>query len=117
MRATRSGGSATLGRLKGSVPVFAALGDATRLALIARLCQDGPHSIARLTHGSAMTRQAVTKHLHVLSEAGLVRSTSQGREQIWEFAAGSLDEARAWMEEISRQWDVALGRLKRLVEE
>jgi DNA-binding transcriptional ArsR family regulator len=105
------------GSLKGAAPVFAALGDRTRLALVARLCAAGPLSIARLTAGAAITRQAVTKHLHVLAGAGLVRHRRRGRERIWEFETGRLDEARLYLDQISRHWDVALARLKEFVEE
>jgi DNA-binding transcriptional ArsR family regulator len=109
--------SHAVGTLKDAAPVFAALGDQTRLALVARLCAAGPLSIARLTAGSSVTRQAVTKHLHVLAGAGLVRHRRSGRERIWEFETGRLDEARLYLDQISRHWDVALARLKKLVEE
>ncbi len=103
-------------RWKISAPVFAALGDQTRLALIARLCA-GAGSIKDLTDGSAVTRQAITKHLHVLAEAGLVRDARRGLDHIWEFEPGRLAEARRTLDEISRQWDAALHRLKKFVEE
>jgi DNA-binding transcriptional ArsR family regulator len=96
--------------------VFAALGDETRLRLAARLCADGPLSIARLTEGFDVTRQAITKHLRVLENAGLVRSTQQGRESVWELERKRLAQARRHLELISAQWDEALGRLKRFVE-
>ena len=97
-------------------PVFAALGDATRLALVARLCAGGPLSIARLTTGSDLTRQAITKHLGVLARAGLVSDVRQGRERIWALDPAHLEEARGWLDEISIQWDKALDRLRRFVE-
>jgi DNA-binding transcriptional ArsR family regulator len=93
------------------------LGDETRLRLISRLCNDGPMSITRLTHGTKVTRQAITKHLEVLQEAGLVRNTRRGRERIWQLEQRRLKEARHWLELISKQWDDALGRLKKFVEE
>jgi DNA-binding transcriptional ArsR family regulator len=99
-----------------AAPVFAALGDATRLRLVARLSADGPSSIARLTGGSGVTRQAVTKHLGVLADAGLVRSDRHGRETSWELQPEKLDEARRSLERISRRWDEALGRLRAFVE-
>ncbi len=108
----RSGGAA-----QRAAPVFAALGDETRLALVARLGAGGPASIARLTSGSAVTRQAITKHLHVLAGAGLVRDTRQGRERIWELEAANLDEARRFLERVSLAWDDRLARLRKLVEE
>src|SRR2546428_3291452 len=66
-----------------SAPVFAALGDETRLRLVSRLCAGGPASIARLTAGSSVTRQAITKHLQVLAGAGPVRRTRPGPERVW----------------------------------
>jgi len=98
-------------------PVFAALGDETRLALIARLCEGGPLSIARLTTGSDLTRQAITKHLGVLARAGLVSGVRQGRERIWALDPAHLKEARGWLDEISLQWDRALDRLRKFVED
>lgn len=102
--------------LRDAAPLFAALGDATRLKLVARLCA-GPGSITQLTSGSSITRQAITKHLQVLAAAGLVKDVRRGREHIWEFEAQRLAEARRCLDEISRQWDAALGRLKRFVED
>lgn len=102
--------------LAASAPVFAALGDETRLRLIARLCDEGPQSIARLTTGFAITRQAITKHLRVMADAGLVRSTQHGRESVWQIEPDRLAEARRHLQRISAQWDETLGRLKRWVE-
>ncbi|HEY8885854.1 MAG TPA: metalloregulator ArsR/SmtB family transcription factor [Chloroflexota bacterium] len=109
--------SAESADLDQAAPVFAALGDATRLALVARLCTDGPLSIVRLTAGSAVTRQAITKHLSVLASAGLVRDVRRGRERIWELDLDRLAEARACLDEISHQWDEVLDRLRKFVEE
>ncbi|MEW9570817.1 ArsR/SmtB family transcription factor [Rhodanobacter sp. Si-c] len=99
-----------------SAPVFAALGDPTRLRLLAALCAGGALSIAQLTAGTAITRQAVTKHLQVLADAGLVRDSWQGRERQWELEPSRLAEARRALDAIAAQWDQALARLKRLVE-
>lgn len=99
-----------------AAPVFAALGDETRLGLVARLSADGPLSIARLTEGLHVSRQAVTKHLRVLEEAGLARGMRVGRDSVWEMEPGRLDEARRWLTHIEGQWDDALGRLKRKIE-
>jgi DNA-binding transcriptional ArsR family regulator len=106
-----------LAALKASAPLFAALGDETRLRLVSRLCDDGPMSITRLTAGSDVTRQAVTKHLQVLEEAGLVSGTRHGRESVWHLEPRRVEEARRYLDLISQQWDEALGRLKKLVEE
>ncbi len=99
-----------------AAPVFAALGDLTRLRLVARLSSTGPLSIVLLTTGSGVSRQAVTKHLQVLADAGLVRGYRVGRERVWELEPQRLMEAKRSLERISAQWDVALGRLTRLVE-
>jgi DNA-binding transcriptional ArsR family regulator len=97
--------------------VFAALGDETRLRLVARLCNEGPLSITRLSEDADVTRQAITKHLSTLAEAGVVRDTRAGRERIWELQPKRLSEARRHLEQISAQWDVALERLRRFVED
>jgi DNA-binding transcriptional ArsR family regulator len=99
-----------------SAPIFAALGDETRLRLVSRLSA-GPLSIAKLTAGSRITRQAVTKHLRVLEGARLVRSARQGRETLWQLDPRRIEEARYYLDLISKQWDAALGRLRQLVEE
>ncbi|HQR98288.1 MULTISPECIES: metalloregulator ArsR/SmtB family transcription factor [unclassified Polaromonas] len=97
-------------------PVFFALGDKTRLQLIAALCVGGVFSIAQLTANTALTRQAVTKHLQVLADAGLVKDLKIGRERLWQFEPQQLDEARRTLELIARQWDQALGRFKLAME-
>jgi DNA-binding transcriptional ArsR family regulator len=99
-----------------AAPVFAALGDETRLALVARLSSEGPLSITRLTAGSAVTRQAVTKHLNVLAAAGLVSDLRHGRERIWELELEEMEAARTYLEHVSKRWDQALDRLKKFVE-
>jgi DNA-binding transcriptional ArsR family regulator len=109
--------SPTSAHLVEAAPVFAALGDATRLALVARLSASGPTSIVGLTAESTVTRQAITKHLTVLAGAGLVRDVRRGRERIWEINPDRLTEAHAYLDEISQQWDEALDRLRAFVEE
>jgi DNA-binding transcriptional ArsR family regulator len=101
----------------GAAPIFAALGDATRLRIVARLSTDGPLSIARLTAGGRVTRQAVTKHLHVLAGAGLASSARFGRETVWELERRQFDAARLCLEEISAQWDRSLDSLRKFVED
>jgi DNA-binding transcriptional ArsR family regulator len=103
-------------RLRRTAPVFAALGDETRLRIVARLCAGGPMSIARLTAGASVTRQAVSKHLRVLAEVGLACSSRKGRESVWELDRQPLEEARRYLDGISAQWDAALSRLKEFVE-
>jgi DNA-binding transcriptional ArsR family regulator len=104
-------------KLNRSSAVFAALGDETRLRLVSRLCDGGPTSITRLTTGSKITRQAVTKHLRVMEGAGLVRCSRHGRESLWELEEERIKDARHYLDLISKQWDEALGRLKKFVEE
>ncbi|HET9818492.1 MAG TPA: metalloregulator ArsR/SmtB family transcription factor [Rhodanobacteraceae bacterium] len=102
--------------LQKSAPLFAALGDPTRLRLVAALCAGGALSIAQLTAGTSISRQAVTRHLEVLADAGLVRDARQGRERFWEFEPSRLDEARRALDAISAQWDQALSRLRKSLE-
>lgn len=97
--------------------VFAALGDTTRLALIARLYRGRPRSISQLTRGFRLTRQAVTKHLRVLESAGLVRSVYSGRENLFEFDPQPILSLCGYLDFISQQWDQTLSRLKSFVEE
>jgi len=99
-----------------SALVFAALGDPTRLQLVARLSGDGPLSITRLQEGRAMSRQAITKHLESLAEAGLVRDTWHGRERLWQIEPQRLRQAQDYLAKIGEQWEEALGRLKAFVE-
>src|SRR6266851_5780628 len=108
--------SRAMAEAKGCAPLFAALGDKTRLRLVSRLCDDGPMSIARLTTGSAVTRQAITKHLRVMEDAGLVRSTRRGRESVWHLEQKRLAEVDRYLQLISTEWADALVRLKSFVE-
>jgi DNA-binding transcriptional ArsR family regulator len=112
----RRSSSTAADKLVEAAPVFAALGDATRLRIVARLCLAGPQSIVRLTDGAKVTRQAVTKHLHALAEAGLVRSTREGRERIWEIDPQRLAVASRYLEQISKRWDETIERLRAFVE-
>jgi DNA-binding transcriptional ArsR family regulator len=115
--------SASSGKAKGSVQaavqsseacanVFAALGDVTRLKLVAVLCAGGALSIAQLTANTDISRQGVTKHLQVLAEAGVVRDVKLGRERLWQLEPGQIEEAKRALEAIGRQWEVALAKLK-----
>jgi DNA-binding transcriptional ArsR family regulator len=102
--------------LQRSAHLFAALGDPTRLRLVARLCEGGPQSIASLTDRSAVTRQAVTKHLRVLKGAGLVRDSRLGRESRWAVESEQLEVARRYLAAISERWNERLEALRRHVE-
>jgi DNA-binding transcriptional ArsR family regulator len=97
--------------------LFAALGDATRLSLVAKLCGGEPRSISQLTRGSRLTRQAITKHLRVLERAALVHSVRTGRESLFALDPEPMDELKKYLDRVSAQWDQALSRLKAFVEE
>lgn len=97
-------------------PIFAALGDETRLALVARLSEGDRCSIAQLTEGTDLTRQAVTKHLRVLEDVKIVHCVRIGRESLFELDPAPLRLASDYVQEASRQWDQALARLKAFVE-
>ena len=97
--------------------VFAALGDQRRLLLVTKLCGGEPQSIAHLTEGSKLTRQAITKHLRVLESVGVVRSVRRGRESLFEFKRGPIEKARKYLDLVSAEWDQTLGRLKSFVED
>jgi DNA-binding transcriptional ArsR family regulator len=111
-----SGGAAAL-KVANAVPVFAALGDATRLALLGRLSAAGPLSISRLSEGTGVTRQAITRHLYALGDAGLVRNARRGRERVWELEVKRLEEAKGYLDQIAAQWDAAAERLRAFVED
>jgi DNA-binding transcriptional ArsR family regulator len=100
-----------------AVPVFAALGDETRLRLLGRLSADGPLSITRLSEGTGVTRQAITRHLYALGDAGLVRNARQGRERVWELDLKRLEKAKRYLDQVSAQWDAAADRLRAFVED
>jgi len=111
----RSNSSAAAGR-RARAPVFAALGDETRLLLVAKLSAGRRLSIARLTGGTKLTRQAVTKHLRVLEDARIVRCVRAGRESLFELDPKPMNHAKEYLDIVSRQWDDALARLKSFVE-
>ena len=97
-------------------PAFAALGDETRLALVAKLCAGQPYSISQLAKGSKLTRQAITKHLRVLESVGIVHCVRTGRESRFEFDPEPVEEMKKYLDRVSEQWDQALSRLKTFVE-
>jgi DNA-binding transcriptional ArsR family regulator len=113
---SRGSGLATVAQLRRQVPIFAALGDETRLSLLAQLCAEAPCSISRLAEDSPLTRQAITKHLRVLENAGLVRGEMAGRECLFEIELEPLEDAKAYLDLVVQRWDEALARLKKFVE-
>jgi DNA-binding transcriptional ArsR family regulator len=113
----RDAGLASIARSSETLAgVFAALGDPTRLRLVAAICVGGAFSIAQLTANTDISRQGVTKHLQVLADAGVVRDVKLGRERLWQIEPAQIEEARRTLEVIGRQWDVALGKLKAFAE-
>ena len=108
---------ATAGMEREAVPVFAALADATRLRLLGRLSVDGPLSITRLSDGTGMTRQAVTRHLHALGNVGLVHDARRGRERVYSLDLERIENARRYLDQIALQWDAAADRLRAYVED
>jgi len=96
-----------------SAQVLAALGDETRLTLVGALCSGGAVSITQLTAGTNISRQAVTKHLQVLAEAGLASDIREGRERLWQFEPRALATATKSLELIDHQWRKAILRTGR----
>ncbi|MBZ5597967.1 MAG: helix-turn-helix domain-containing protein [Acidobacteriia bacterium] len=107
----------TAARLRAHAPIFAALGDKTRLSLVVRLSQGRPYSISQLTRGSNLTRQAITKHLRVLQRVGVVHSVRMGRESRFELNPQPIEGLKEYLDLVSEQWDQALSRLKLFVED
>jgi DNA-binding transcriptional ArsR family regulator len=100
----------------GPAPIFAALGDATRLSLLLRLSHGPTASIAKLAMNTRLSRQAVTKHLRVLEEVGLVSSSRVGRESRFGYEPEAIVEAKSYLDAVSAQWEGALERLRSFVE-
>ena len=113
---SRNRGAAAL-KVTEAVPVFAALADATRLGLLGRLSVEGPLSITRLSQGTGVTRQAITRHLYALAGAGLVRHARRGRERVWDLDLRRLEKAKQYLDRIAAQWDAAADRLKAFLTE
>jgi len=107
----------TASDLEGRAAVFAALGDATRLSLVATLVGGYPRSISQLAQGSHLTRQAIAKHLRVLEGAGIVRNVRVGRESRFHLRPEPLNDVESYLARVSAQWDEALTRLQALVED
>lgn len=102
--------------LASAAPLFAALGDPARLQIVSRLCERGPLPVVRLAEGAGISRQAVSKHLDALADAGLVHGERHGRERIWRLQPERLDDARHHLDAIATRWDEGLARLRAMVE-
>ena len=113
---SRPGSDASAARRRYHAAVFAALGDETRLALVGTLANGAPRSIAQLSGGAKITRQAITKHLRVLENAGVVRSVRAGRESRFALDPVPITEMREYLGRVAQHWDQVLARLKSLVE-
>ena len=113
---SRNSRSRVAARRQDHALIFAALGDETRLLLIAKLSERHPRSITQLTEGSRLTRQAITKHLRVLESAGIAHSARSGRESLFELDPEPIEEIKDYLDLVSEQWDQALSRLKSFVE-
>jgi DNA-binding transcriptional ArsR family regulator len=113
---SRIGSDMSAAKRRHHAAVCAALGDETRLSLVTTLSGGEPRSIAQLTGGSRMTRQAITKHLRVLESAGIVHSVRSGRESRFKFDPQPLNELHEYLGRVSAHWDQVLSRLKILVE-
>ena len=96
--------------------LFAALGDETRLRLMAKLCGEKRASIAHLTEGTQLTRQAVTKHLRILERAHFVHARRAGRERLFYLDTAPVREMQEYLGRVAKEWEGALGRLKEFVE-
>ena len=104
-------------RRRAHAPIFAALGDETRLLLLAKLCRGHRHSISQLTEGSNLTRQAITKHLRMMEGVGIVHGVRRGREILFALDPEPIEEIKGYLDLVSEQWDHALSRLKSFVED
>jgi DNA-binding transcriptional ArsR family regulator len=114
---SRRNRSTAAGERRAQALVFAALGDPTRLSLVAKLCGGQPCSISQLTRRSRLTRQAITKHLRVLERVGIVQSVRAGRESRFAFDPQPIEGMKEYLNFVSQQWDQAFSRLKSFVED
>src|SRR5207247_6761169 len=113
----RASSSRSMSSKGSAAPLFAALGDATRLRLLGRLSAGGPLSITRLSEGTGVTRQAITRHLHALGRVGLVRNARRGRERVWDLNRERLERAKRYLDQIAAHWGDAAERLRAFVED
>lgn len=91
--------------------VFDALGDPTRRELLAAVGRNGPVTATELAGERTVSRQAIVKHLQLLTAAGLVTAEKVGREQRYVVTAAPLDDAARWMASVGEAWDRRLAKL------
>lgn len=112
------GGEHDLERVRSAAPIFAALGDPVRLSIVKRLCEGGPLPTIQLKEAAGgVSRQGISKHLRLLEDAGLVKSSRLGRDRQWQLQAQQITALREYLDQIGAQWDARLGRLRALLEE
>lgn len=96
--------------------IFAALGEPTRHQIVERLALRGPQTLGKLVHGLSVTRQAATRHLHVLRDAGIVRIQKSGREQRCELELAKVQQAHAWLQSLEKDWDLRMKSLQKFLD-
>jgi DNA-binding transcriptional ArsR family regulator len=96
--------------------LWSAIGDPSRRRVLDLIVTNGEVSASWLAGRVPFSRQAVSKHLVVLEDAGLVNRRKQGREVLYQVDADGLDQASRVMADVAAQWDRRLGAIKRLAE-
>jgi DNA-binding transcriptional ArsR family regulator len=96
--------------------VFAALSDPTRRSILRMVAEGEASTASRLAERLPVSRQAVTKHLTALADAGLVEARRDGREVVYRMSPGPMTEAAGWMADVGAAWDVRLARLRRSID-
>jgi DNA-binding transcriptional ArsR family regulator len=100
-----------------AVSLFRALGDPTRMEMVRRLASGESYTITTVSHGLNITRQGARKHLQILADAKVVSLTHKGRDTHVQLLRDTLDQGRAFIAELERQWDMRLEALRRYVDE
>lgn len=95
--------------------VFRSLADPSRRAIFERLCRDGAQSVSTITAQAAISQPAVSKHLRILKDSGLVQGTSHGRETLYRADVAALAPLQDWMREMTGFWDEKFDMLENLL--
>jgi DNA-binding transcriptional ArsR family regulator len=95
---------------------LAALADPSRRQILELLSEHGPQSASALALRLPITRQAIAKHLRILTEAGLVRADRDGREVVFDIVADGAAEAASWLAATAERWQRRIDRMHRLVD-